>query len=205
MLNKNEQSSVSLVAFTDASHGVGKKSSGSIIFMPEDQSHLHEVHVASYGQSKRGTVHSEFLASVDALHLAPPGSLQALYSDCSASVERLKKYKININKAAADKMLSVEDVRRLREGLERQPDVKISYLRRNNACMKIADKFSRMARGLPVGVQRLNIPENKDLQQQLQELYPRCEEVHALQKQRSKNRLARFIAQWVSPPALAEI
>jgi len=205
MSNSNKQNSAALVAFTDASHGKGRRSSGAVILMPEDQTRLHSVHVASYGQSKKGTVHSEFLASIDALHVAPAGSLLALYSDCLSSVERLQKYKINIDQAARDKILSMEDVKRLREGLARHPDIKISYLRRSNACMKIADKFSRTARGLPFGIQGLRIPENRDLQAQLEALYPCCDEVHALQKQNSKNRLSRFIAQWASPTNLAEI
>lgn len=209
MLNTEKQNSAFLVAFTDASHGVGKRSSGSVILMPEDQSQLLSVHVASYGQSNRGTVHSEFLASVDALHIAPKGSLKALYSDCTASVNRLKKYKINIDAASTDKMLSVEDVKRLREGLARHPDIEIAYQRRNKPGMKIADKFSRMARGLPYGIQALQIPKDKNLQDQLNELYPLCHKVHALQREESVNTVVRFIEKWAFPsaaePALAEV
>jgi hypothetical protein len=113
----------------------------------------------------------------------------------------LKKYKIKISAAAHDKMLSVEDVKRLREGLARHPDIEIAYQRRNKPGMKIADKFSRMARGLPYGLQALQIPQGKDLQDQLNELYPRCDAVHALQREKSFNRVIRFIEKWAFPSA----
>ena len=204
MLNEDEQSSDALVAFTDASHGIGNKSSGAAILMPEDQTQLHSVHVMSYGKSKRGIVHSELRASVDALHIAPPGSLRALYSDCSSSVERLQKYKINIDAAAYDKMLSVEDVVRLRDGLARHPDIEFSHLSRKDSRMKIADKFSRMARGQPEDTYALRISDTKNLQEQLRDLSLWCDEVLAQIKAKKKSKQEAFTVDWINFPDLVE-
>lgn len=199
MLSEADDNAASIVAFTDASKGVGRKASGAVILMPPDQNYLHSVDVLSYGQSKKGIVHSEFRTTVEALHIAPEKSLIEIFSDCSGSVKKLQEYQLNINAASYDDMLSVEDVIRLREGLERHPDVKITYVPRKHESLQIADVFSRMARGQPEGIYSLKIPEIPDLMEQLHELYPQCKTVRSLQKSGKSGELSDFIDDWIQP------
>lgn len=200
MLNEANDNAASIVAFTDASKGVGKKASGAVILMPPDQNYLHSIDVLSYGQSKKGIVHSEFRTTVEALHIAPEKSLIEIFSDCSGSVAKLQEYQLNIEAAAFDKMLSVEDVTRLREGLERHPDVKVTYVPRKHESLQIADVFSRMARGQPEGMYSLKIPAIPDLMMQLQELYPQCKTVRSLQKSGKFGEVSDYIEGWIESP-----
>lgn len=184
--------------------GGREKASGAVIMMPPNQNYLHSVDVLSYGKSKKGIVHSEFRTTVEALHIAPERSLIEIFSDCSGSVAKLQEYQLDIDAAAFDKMLSVEDVQRLREGLERHPDVKISYVPRKHESLQIADVFSRMARGQAEGVYSLKIPEIPDLMTQLQELYPQCNTVRTLQKSNKFHELEEFIEDWIQYPSIAK-
>ena len=196
MKNNNKDKTGLFVAYTDASRRLRNYSSGAIILMPDSEAYLESVHIMSLGKTKKGIVHSEFRTAMEAMHIAPPNSLRALFLDCASAVSKLQDYQTNIYAAWGDDKLTKDEIQRLKEGFRLQPDVMIDYRARETDNIKIADKFSRMAYRMPEGVRALKIPQVPNLERQLEQLYPRCDVVQSLQGKQRYNKMGEYIRNW---------
>ena len=195
---KNKNKEQVLEAFTDASCGPRKEGTGAIILKDVDSSLLKSLHVSNFG-FKQGSAYYELRANIEALHLAPAGTLKRLYSDCQGNIRNLKKLQINADGESLARMLSVDEFKRLQSGMRRQPDVEFIHVRRKDPHIKIADKFSRVARGTERGTKEIYLSPARSREEQLSKLYAKFEEYAELRGHNSTQKAMDFLKRWTMP------
>lgn len=146
-----------LVAFTDASVSEQGEATAAIIIMNVKQNLIHSAHVLNLGHGLSST-QAEMAAMVTSLRLAPAGMLDSVVCDNISAVESIKKY-LRSGTSKQIRALSPEDLAELDEGIKRQGFIRFEGVSRSDNNIKLADKFSRLARGAEAGTIRSASPQ----------------------------------------------
>ena len=148
--NHQNNGALRLTAFTDASVSEAGEATAAIILMNVRQNFIYSAHVMNMGFNLTSN-QAEMAAMITALGVAPAGTLEKIVCDNIGAVESLRKHRYR-GTSKQTRLLSDADMDALDDGISRHRRVIFERVPRSDNNIRLADKFSRLARGMEPGV-----------------------------------------------------
>lgn len=161
-------------AFCDASLKPRSEATCAIVIMPKGTKKIKTLALANLGRLKR-IEQAETTAMIFAMHVAPALGLHTVYNDNTFAVDALKDFRAGtLSDRQKRHDLSVSKIPLLKSGLAKQSGVILTRIPRQTDAIKLADRFSRKARGWPKDtVRTIDVPDSVRIEDQIDYLMAR--------------------------------
>ncbi len=162
-MEKNQQPK--LIAYTDASLSAEGEGTSTILFFHQKRDLLHSAVTMNFGRRGAFITKLELDTKIAALHLAP-FKVAAVMSDSESTVRMLNNYTYHGKTSGLNKFLDANEFKKLDADLKRHPRVQFHYAHDSKPKMRLADQFSRLAKGKAFGIEVREAPQDLRFREQ---------------------------------------